>query len=59
MPTSDSWANTTSRDPVRTLSVAPGAGAAAAVVADVAAGHEPEHAPAPVPVPATVRGIHG
>lgn len=56
MPTLDSWANTTSRDPVQIPSVAPGAGAAA--VADVAAGHEPEHAPAPVPEPATVRGIH-
>lgn len=58
MPTLDSWANTTFRDPVRTPFVAPGAGAAAAAV-DAAAGHEPEHAPAPVPVPATVRGIHG
>lgn len=54
MPTVDSWANTASRDLAPIPSVAPGAGAAA----DVAAGHEPEHAPAPV-LGATARGIHG
>lgn len=57
MPTVDSWANTASRDLAPIPSVAPGAGAAAAA-ADVAAGHEPEHAPAPV-LGATARGIHG
>lgn len=56
MPIVDSWANTASRDLAPIPSVAPGAGAAAA--ADVAAGHEPEHAPAPV-LGATARGIHG
>lgn len=61
MPTLDSWANTTSRDLVRTPSVAPGAdvAAAAGAVADVAAaGHEPGHVLALVPVPVTVRGNH-